>query len=700
MYVSYRWLGRHLDLSDIEPARLADDLTLRTAEVEGVERFAPEPGVEDWVLEIDNKSITHRPDLWGHRGIAAELAAIYERRLAPLDCSLPPTLNAPPVALGVESPACSRYLALAIDGARPLRSPDWLRWLLLAVGQTPIDQIVDLSNFVMFDLGQPNHAFDAERLEPRGIVVRSARAGERLITLEGAEKELAPPDLVVCAGEEVVALAGVVGGQATRVNEATRRVLLEVATFEAAMVRRTAARHGVRTESSMRFEKGLDPSLPARAAGRFARMLRDLQPGVSFHRAIAEAGDGRAPERRILLRPDRVRQALGIRIEDEEVEAILSRLGFETERQAAGLAVQVPAARAVKDIVIEQDLIEEIGRLDGYRNVPPQTMRADVVPPLPNPRRHLVRRIQDRLAGAARFHEVINYSFVPDSLLGKIEASGTPHVRVVNPVDKSVSAVRRSVLSSLLGCLEGGRRHRDELRLFEIGKGYLPERSNERGEPEEVHLLALAWARGDSPRARAFRGSRFDALYTVLVDLIEALELEPAVWERPKSPPQWAHPVRCLEARWPGLDGAAAIIADLEPKLTRELGLDEDLASEVVVAEVSIDRLLEAPARPTRYRPIPRYPGIKLDIAVEVSASTPAADVSAAIERAGAGAIEAAELFDLYTGTALPLNCKSLAYHVVLQSRESTLTDRDQAEFLRKLEHELESISARLRKQP
>jgi len=807
MLVSYRWLQRHVDLSDLDAERLAEDLTLHTAEVEGVERFAgvldrvvvgrvvrcnphpeadtlrvcrlevgsdallpivcgdprvregqrmavalpgthlpgardiqtaeirgeesrgmicalselgiedAEPGVwvlpedarvgepvaralslEDWVLEIDNKSITHRPDLWGHRGIAAEFAAIHQRTLKPLEDALPAADGGELVSLRIESPGCSRYVAMVLDGARPLRSPDWLCWLLRAVGQAPIDQLVDLSNFVMFDLGQPNHVFEAAPLERDGIVVRNAARGERLTTLDGAQRRLDPADLVICAGEEPVALAGVMGGDTLKVGAETRRVLLEVATFDAASVRRSAARHGLRTESSARFEKGLDPTLPARAAAHFARLLRELQPDARLDRSLAVAGEGRDPGRRISLDPERVRLALGVPVPDEEIGSILTRLGFSVAERDRRLVVDVPAARAVKDITIEQDLIEEVGRIHGYQNIPARTLHAEIVPPASNPRSRLARRIQDRLSGAARFREVISHSFVSDSLLRTLGLEGAPHVRVVNPVDQSVSAVRRSVLPSLLGILASGRRRREELRLFEIGKGYLPEHANDRGEPAEVHLLALACARLSTRRPRGFRESRFEGLYGILADLIESLELEPPLWGRPDPVPGWAHPVRCLAASWPGQGEPAAVFADLEPELAHVLGLHGDLASDVTVAEMSLDHLLRATRRPRRFRPIHRYPGIKLDIAVEVAASTQAAEIAAAIESAGGDQIESVVLFDVYAGAPLPPDSKSLAYHIVLRSEVSTLSDRDQAEFLRRLEAEFESTSARLRK--
>ncbi|MDP6980994.1 MAG: phenylalanine--tRNA ligase subunit beta [Myxococcota bacterium] len=807
MLISMRWLERHVDLSGIDPETLANDLTLSTAEVEGIEPFAPhlsrvvvghvvereahpdadklsackvdvgsgellsivcgapnvaagqkvaaatvgtvlpgdfkikkskirgvasfgmicsvrelelgdehdgiwvlpdeapvgKPvaealGLQDWVIEIDNKSLTHRPDLWGHRGIANEVAAIYRRELKPLDLSWPALGNGEPCGLSVESEACSRYLGLAIDNARPLPSPDWLKYLLLAVDQRPIDQIVDLSNFVMLDLGQPNHTFDASQLAEGGIVVRDARAGETITTLDGEERELEPSDLLICSGDEPVALAGIMGGEASKVGDDTSRLLLEVATFQPTVIRRTSSRLGLRTDSSSRFEKTLDPNLPEKAARHFARLLQELQPDVQFPAPLADAGDWSDPALTIRLRPDRVRTALGKDIPNDEFEDILVRLGFGVTREGDGFNVAVPSGRATKDITIEQDLIEEIGRIYRYGNIPERPLVAEITPPIRDERRLMVRAIQDRLSGGGRLHEVMSYSFVPDSMVARLGEDELPHVRIVNPIDQAEARMRRSILPSLLVILENNRRQRDEVRLFEIGKGYHPEHANERGEPREVHRVALAIAAPPPGKKSAFDDHAFAKLQGVIVDLIDRLGLEPATFAPAETTPAWAHPARALEASLEGAAGSTIVLANLEPGMARELGLSGDLASDVAVAEVSIDHLLEAKPRGSNYRAIPRFPAVKVDVAVDLPLQTHAAELVAVIEKAGKGQVVRSELFDVYTGDNVDAGRKSLAYHVHLQSETKTLSDKDQARFLKRFEQGLDAIDGRLRK--
>ena len=813
MKISYRWLSRHLDLSGIPPQRVADDLTLSTAEVEGLERFLPhlsdvvvghvlersrhpdaeklsycrvdvgggEPlgivcgapnvasgqkvavarvgtklpgdvtikkakirgvesqgmicserelglgeehdgiwvlpadaeigkpvaealGLDDWVIEIDNKSLTHRPDLWGHRGIAGEIAAMHLRHLKPLDLSLPPAGGGAPFPVRIESSACSRYLALPIDlgdGGEARRSPDWLRALLFAVGQRPIDLLVDVSNFVMLDLGQPNHLFDRNRLSPEGIVVRQARQGERLATLDGVERELVPDDLLICSGSEPVALAGIIGGEGSKVAPGTRSLLLEVATFHPATVRRTSQRLALRTDASARFEKSLDPTLPEKAAAHLVRLLRELAPALSLPAASTDAGEWKDPARTISLRGDRARALLGVDVSDTQIADVLTRLGFGVARSGDELFVRVPSARATKDVTVEQDLIEEVGRILRYGSVPERRLVAEVAPPPRDERRAMVRAAQDRLAGGARFRETISYSFVEDRVLEALGESGRPHVAVANPVAEGLSRVRRSVVPSLLAALAANRRHRDEVRLFELGKGYLPERANERGEPFERHELGLAWAAPSAAGDARFDAGALPRLQGVVEDLVRHLRRELPPWARasPEAMPAWAHPGRALAAR--ALDAAEplALVAALEPGAKRRLGLTGELDADVAVAVVSVDALLAAPPLARAYRPVPRFPGVKIDLAAAAPADLPAGTLVAAIEKAGKGLVGSVELFDVYQGASVGAGRRSLAWHVLLSSDSRTLAEADVAKFVERAAREIAAAGGELRRE-
>jgi len=324
-------------------------------------------------------------------------------------------------------------------------------------------------------------------------------------------------------------------------------------------------------------------------------------------------------------------------------------------------------------------------------------MSFELMPPPRNERRSLVRAIQDRLAGGARFHEVIAYSFVHDDLVKKLGEEDLPHVRVINPVVQGEERVRRSVTPSLLAPLESNRRASDDVRLFEVGKGYVPEAGNDRGEPKERHLLGLVWAASKPGKKARFDENRFSQLYGAVSELIDHLGYEKPAWSQPDSAPAWTHPGKRLAARWDGVDEDVALVADLDPGVAAALGLTGELESDVAVAEISLDALLAGPKKAVRYVPLPKFPGIKVDVAVALTEDTPSQAVVDAIEASGMGIVAHVELFDLYRGESLGAGRKSLAYHVLLQSDSKTLSDKDEQKFLKRFEQAVEQLGGELR---
>ncbi len=806
MFISYKWLGRHVDLDGLTAEEVARDLTLRTAEVEGLERFAPhlgdvvvghvrerikhpdadklgictvdvggpetlqivcgapnvaagqrvavaqvgcvlpgdfkikkskirgvasvgmicserelglgnehdgiwvlpgEPeigapvdaalGLEDWVIEIDNKAVTHRPDLWGQRGFAREIAAIYGRELRPLDTSMPECGDGAAIPVQIETDGCSRYVALPIEGVAAGRSPDWMRFLLLAVGQRPIDLTVDVSNFVMLDLGQPNHLFDRGAIGAEGIVVRDAEKGERMTTLDEVEQRFEPSDMLICSGREPVAVAGVMGGEASKVAESSTALVLEVASFHPTRVRRTAARLALRTDASARFEKCLSPTLVMEAAGHLVRTLQSIVPDLSLPAKLTDVGDWTDPACVVKLRPSKVRSLLGCELCDDEIEASLNSLGFETRKDGDHLAVSVPSQRASKDVTIEEDLIEEVGRMLRYDRIEVAPLLCEVRPVPADAVRTQVRQLKQRLAGAARFHEVLTYSFLPEELATACKVAEDEFVEVINPVSEGWQRIRRSIAPSVLGVVEKNLREQDEVRLFEVGMGYLPEQRNAAGEPREVREAVLVWA-GPKPGKKArFDASVFDRLKGVLADLVQHLGRGELTWREAaeEETPAWALEGQTILGTPAGCDAACVELVRLEPEVQRNLGLAGDLA----LARIELDPLLEAAPAGPRYRPMSRFPGVKIDVALAVPGPVPAGDVQAVIESAAKGLAQSCELFDLYRGEQVGSGRKSLAYHVLLQSPSRTLSDKDGQKFLSRLERQIVELGGELRRE-
>ncbi len=653
------------------------------------EEVADALDLRDDVLEIDNKSITHRPDLWGHYGFARELAAIYGRPLAAPPASPRPAPGEPfPVEIA-DADLCPLYLALPFEGARNAPSPVWLRRLLLAVGQRPLGAVVDLTNFVMLDLGEPTHAFDRRRLRGGRIEVRRARQGERMKTLDGVDRSLTREDLLIADAEGPVAVAGVMGGEASEVRADTGAFVLECAAFHPVSVRRTAQRLGLRTEASARFEKSLDPTLVDWAAARFVELLPQVCPGARVTGPATRSGSWRFTPRTIPLRTERTRARLGADLPTEKMADFLRRLGFSVEPAGADLRVGVPSFRATKDVTIEDDLVEEIGRMLRYGNIPPSIPSFPAKPPPPDEERALGRAAADALAGPLGFRETYGYTFLAEETVEALALGGEPFVRVKNPIAGNLARIRREILPSLLGFLPKNLLPFEEVRLFEIGKGYRPESPNDAGEPLEVHEIAAVWASRADAREGAFGRAR-----GVATTLLERLRVE-TVEERPfdgKPPRPFAHPVRGVAL---GSGGAAiGFAAELDPRARRTLGLPAPVA--LVSLDLRAILGVRAPAR--RFRPIPRFPAVKVDVALALPESVPAAAAGEAVRRAAARLAGEIELFDVFRGGSLGEGRKSLAFHVALVSDERTLTDEDAARFLDRVESAAKALGGELRR--
>ncbi|MBL8896104.1 MAG: phenylalanine--tRNA ligase subunit beta [Planctomycetes bacterium] len=805
MKISLNWLGRYVDLSGLEPRRIALDLTMGTAETEGLHRFGagiegvvighvvscakhPEadklsltkvdfgageavqvvcgapnvragqkvafapigtqlpgdleikkakirgaesfgmicsekelglsdenagilvledglragakfldavPEASDWVIEIDNKSVTHRPDLWGHYGFARELAAIYARELRAYPAPEPACGALPAHRVRIEDErGCSRYVALSLEGVHVERSPRWLRYLLAAVGQRSISNLVDLSNFVMLDLGQPNHTFDAAKLSPAGIVVRRAKDGERLATLDGVERQLTRDDLLICDGDAPVAIAGVMGGGATEIGPETTRVLLESACFDAVSVRRTAQRLALRTEASARFEKSLDPTQALDAAYRFAALARELCPNARVSAAIADEGAWKRPGKMVRLSGEFVRKRLGGAIGDERIVNILERLGFQVCEEHGAFAVDVPTWRATKDISIAEDLVEEVGRMVGYDNIAPVPHAMPLVPPHRDEERLLRRRAEDVMASLG-FSQALNYSFVPDEVLAALGEDPARYVEVLNPIAVNASRIRREGPPSLLSNLLDNLRRESRVALFEVGKGYALEHLNERSEPRERHWLAglLASAR-DAEGAKQLVAGPFFALKGVLEELCLRLDAPRLEFAKLVGPtPSWAHPARCARVLRGGRE--LGLIAEAHPRVLQALGVEAGTA----LFDLDLRALLGARDAVRTYVPLPRFPATRLDVAVAAPRELLAAEIAELIRAAEPAQVGTIEPFDVYEGASVGAGRRSLAFHVELLSPDRTLGDKDLARFLERLARGLEARGAELRRE-
>jgi phenylalanyl-tRNA synthetase beta chain len=627
----------------------------------------------DHVIDIDNKSITHRPDLWGHLGMAREVAAISGRKL--LDPVKPDLLpgGEPAIQVAIESlDLCPRYSALVFENIAVQPSPLWLQCRLTAIGLNPINNIVDLTNFVMAELAQPMHAFDRGLLRGGTIYVRRARAGETIRALNQEEYSLDESNLVIADGGGPVAIAGVIGGLASGITEKTASIVLESANFQATSVRRTSANLKLRTDASMRFEKSQDAHNTVRGLARAVELMQELSPGARLAGGLADQSRSLTPAPAISLPLDWLVKKLGREIDAGEVRNILERLEFGVAENAPRVfAVTPPSWRATKDISMKDDLVEEVGRMIGYASIAPKPPLVENSPPPANEERRFERDVRALLA-AYGYTEVYNYSFVSEEMAAAFGIPVDAHAAVANPISSEQGLLRTSLLPGIWKNLTENAKHFDHFRLFEIGREIHKQPA---GLPNEItHLAAAIFAKDDGI------AGLFD-----LKRVVEALMAGAGV--RPASALPYEHPARAAEVHWRGqrtgrlfelhprlIDGGRAAVLDLDLELIRTLGGVE-----------------------ARYTPIRRYPASAFDLSVIAQARELMADLRQAIAAHSGELLESIEYLRQYTGPPLLEGTKSVSFRLTLAAPDRTLSSDEVTSVRNRIIEEMRRAGYELR---
>lgn len=612
-------------------------------------------------IEIPNTGITSRPDLWGHRGVARELGAILDRDLLPLDLGAEPPKAPPGVEVAIEAKdLCVRYVGWAIGGVKVGPSPAWLRRRLEDVGQRSINNVVDLTNFVQIECGQPLHAFDRRRVAKGRIVVRRARAAERVTTLDGVERTLRDGACVIADPERALAIAGVMGLKNSEVSEDTTEIVLEVANFEQTSIRKTAMALDLRTDSATRFSKGLDAEGVPGAARRFLKLLQGICPTAKPLGGWTDVHGPPAPPVSIRLALDFIPRRLGIKLEPARVDKILSRLGFHVARGKDGLTVTVPSWRAGLDVSRPEDLVEEVGRIHGYKNLPAVPLMGGLEPVPEEPERVARRRARHALSAECGFSEIFSYPFTTADECRKA-AVEPGALKLSNAQQPGLDLLVTSLVPKVLLACEVNLKHRDEAMLYLVapvfleGKGALP---------RETERLAIGAARrGGANPAYAVKG----AVEAVCRSLrASGLKLE----QRPEAPP-WLHPGRA--ARVVRGNREYGWLGEAHPNVVRAF----DLGATVALAELDLEALRGAAGGIPRMKPISRFPPVKYDVAVVVDRTTPAREVEDALRKVDPALVRDVRLFDAYEGKNLPAGKRSLAFSLVFGSLERTLEPKD-----------------------
>jgi phenylalanyl-tRNA synthetase beta chain len=638
-------------------------------------------GLSDALLEIDNKSLSNRPDLWGHYGLAREVAVLCNREVSKYETVK--IKSGKGVTLKVDIAAkedCVRYMAVAIQGVAVSESPVWLKEALLAVGVRPVNCIVDAANYVMLDSGQPLHAFDARHVDAEAknqntkhIIVRKALEGERITTLDGVERMLDENMLVIADSKTPIALAGIMGGKESGITTATTDIIIESANFQAATIRSASTKLNLRTDASMRFEKSLDPNVCGAALERVVALIIELCPGAAVASAIIDKTQKVRKSQTLEIPLSFFEQKIGVTIPEKTIEQILTRLGFGVKSKKGQLAVSIPTWRGGKDVTIAEDIVEEVLRIFGYDAVPARLPLFEIAAPTPNDLRALERQTAEMVAREVAFTEVYNYSFVSRRQIVDLGGATEKYLELDNPISKEKPYIRRHLLPNLLEAAVAAQVRSDRVSLFEIGTVFHSEEVGLRTSPKSDNLLP----RQDTWLTAIYSEKKNPAPFW------EAKRVAEVFFSKQNLPVEYAprgaaplepyqHPTRTT---WLKVDDEiVGEVYELHPEVAEKYGLLE----RVGVCSVNLSALIEKKAVSLTkvYRTIPEYPEVVRDLAFLAPKNLTHQEVVRTISLADE-LVKSVTLFDAYSGKSIPEDRKSLAYHITFANPDRTLTSAE-----------------------
>ena len=664
MRISYNWLKDFVDIDilGIDPEELGKTLTTVGLAVELIEEFDG-----DIIYDLDVTS--NRSDCLNHLGVAREIAAYHRLNLRKPDFSPPvhdpaDELVFPSSVEIIDSDLCPRYTARVITGVKIEESPEWLKTRLKSIGQRPINNLVDITNYVLFEVGHPLHAFDYEKLGGRRIVVRRAQDGEKIITLDGLERSMDPSMLAICDDAVPVAVAGIMGGLDSEIDEESASILLESAYFEPISIRKTARKLGMSTEASFRFERGADPEVAVNALNLASRLIVEICGGRCVSPVI-DVNPVPHEKKELILRKDRIKRLLGIEIADLQVEEILKYLEFNPQREDDGsLKVQVPGCRT--DIEFEADLVEEVARHHGYENIP------GTYPPPAVPGRISKTAGHEKMAVSflvdSGFYEAVTYSLTTPSEEETFLGTARAMTALANPLTEEATHLRTTLIPGLAGSLRrnlnlGNR----DVRLFEIGNVFKTSDTI-----EEKSSLAIAACGSYS---RYFLDGReipfsFYHLKGIVEALIQKFSLE-AVFSRISDFPL-LHPG--IGAGIELEDGTAIGFAgQMHPSIQEKLKIQE----KVFLAELDMSILTKNPLSSPRYLSYGRYPSVERDLSFLLDRSVEFARIKNEIKDLGTHGLQDICLIDLYQGSNIADDKVSLTVRIVFSDPARTLVQEE-----------------------
>lgn len=623
---------------------------------------------EDYILDVDNKSITHRPDLWSHRGFAREIGALFNISLLPESQFLTKisliqeTKNFKatkeiPFSISINARGCNRFSALYIDEVAHEPSQLWMSSRLLRLDNRAIDLFVDATNYAMLDFGQPLHAFDAQKLKGKTLEPRQAKKGEKLELLDGTKLDLIKDDMIIADAKAPLALAGIKGGLASGVTPQTTSILLEAANFDAGSVRLASARHKVRTEASARFEKSLDPNQNVLGIMRFIKLLKDANAELSYTPKIVSLGPV-AKTGTVKVLHQFIEDCLGTTIKPAFIKKTLESIGFKIKDTKGTYTITVPTYRATKDIAIAQDIVEEVGRFLGYTSIPAELPHI-VNTPEKDTSGDRIELMKQMLASSAHMHEVQNYAFFDNDFLKQINWKLNRPVKLANAISEQRTVLATCLIPGLLRNVEENASSKDELRFFEWGRVWRVNAKNKNKVDEHRIFAGIFYKRKgdvDFYEAKKHIEELFDSL---------ALSVE---WKKTKKSPQWASLHQTADLFYGNKNiGTAGKIK--QAKLSTIGGGD------AFGFELCGDFLLEFQPKELHFKELPKYQATSLDVSVMVPFKTTVADLERSIAAADKR-IFAVSLKDIFTKDEWK-DKKSVTMRFYVRDSKKTLQKND-----------------------
>jgi phenylalanyl-tRNA synthetase beta chain len=650
MVFSYNWLQSFFKQKLPKPEKLAEILTMAAFEVISVDRCG-----NDFILDIDILP-NRAPDCFSHLGVARECAALLDYRFKIKDYKLKEDKNLTAndfIKIEVkDKKSCPRYTARVITDIKVGPSPKWLKERLEVCGLQSINNIVDLANYTMLETGQPLHAFDAEKIGGKKIIVRRAKKGEKISALDGKKYELDNNILLIADQKEPLAIAGIKGGKKAEIDKNTKTIVLESANFESIVIGKSSKKLNLRTDASLRFEHGIDPNLTESAVNRVVSLIAEFAKGKVV-KGLIDFYPKKALPRKIKLDFNYIDSLIGVKISEKEIKNILERLGFKTKKIKARLIeVTVPTFRL--DIYLPEDLIEEIARIYGYNNVVSISPIATLIPPVKNLDIFWEDMAKNILKDMG-FSEVYNYSFISKKESDIFNFKSL--IEIENPLSSDYQYLRPSLIPNLFKNVAKNKKFSQEIKIFELGKIF------KKGEEKRMISGVMT---GD-----AF----FDAKGVVDV-IFNKLGIAKVWYDEFKPTPEeskiscWVQK-KCAEIKVNQEE--IGFLGEISPKILEKLKISD----KVVVFDLDFEKLSKLASEEHEFRPISSYPAAIQDIAILVPRNILVEEVLNKIEIAGGGLVRDVDLFDIYEGEELPDGKKNLAFHIIYQAEDRTLSSAE-----------------------